>query len=179
MKGDGFRFGFGAASFFTAESRSSRREGSVQARTAQTNGSLVWCQNHKQCSKCLEPCKESRELSTEQCHGFCEPLFPKKNYECLTSCEFLKYVLAVRQGDCPAPERASGFAAACVESCAVDGECSGEKKCCSNGCGHTCQVPKTLYRGKRRPGEGGRPRRHRGGEAHGTGHTTRGHLQTC
>ncbi|XP_036091592.1 anosmin-1 isoform X2 [Rousettus aegyptiacus] len=117
------------------------------SRRSQTNGSLVWCQNHKQCSKCLEPCKESRELSTEQCHGFCEPLFPKKNYECLTSCEFLKYVLAVRQGDCPAPERASGFAAACVESCAVDGECSGEKKCCSNGCGHTCQVPKTLYRG--------------------------------
>lgn len=23
-------------------------------------------------SQCLEPCKESRELSTEQCHGFCE-----------------------------------------------------------------------------------------------------------
>lgn len=108
-----------------------------------------------------------------------QPLFPKKNYECLTSCEFLKYVLAVRQGDCPAPERASGFAAACVESCAVDSECSGERKCCSNGCGHTCQVPKTLYRGKRRPGEGGRPRRHRGGEAHGTGHATRGHLQRC
>ncbi|KAM4798348.1 uncharacterized protein ACH125_004407 [Urocitellus parryii] len=76
-----------------------------------------------------------------------QPLFPKKNYECLTSCEFLKYVLLVKQGDCPAPERASGFAAACVESCEVDHECSGVKKCCSNGCGHTCQVPKTLYKG--------------------------------
>ncbi|XP_037678241.1 anosmin-1 isoform X4 [Choloepus didactylus] len=91
----------------------------------QNNGSLVWCQNHKQCSK---------------------PLFPK-NYECLTSCEFLKYILAVKQEDCPAPEKASGFAAACVESCEVDSECSGVKKCCSNGCGHTCQVPKMLYRG--------------------------------
>ncbi|MBZ3880009.1 Anosmin-1 [Sciurus carolinensis] len=76
-----------------------------------------------------------------------QPLFPKKNYECLTSCEFLKYVLLVKQGDCPAPEKASGFAAACVESCEVDHECSGVKKCCSNGCGHTCQVPKTLYKG--------------------------------
>uniref|UniRef100_A0A8C9GLS7 WAP four-disulfide core domain protein 5 n=1 Tax=Piliocolobus tephrosceles TaxID=591936 RepID=A0A8C9GLS7_9PRIM len=62
------------------------------------------------------------------------------SYECLTSCEFLKYILLVKQGDCPAPEKASGFAAACVESCEVDNECSGVKKCCSNGCGHTCQV---------------------------------------
>lgn len=113
----------------------------------QNNGSLVWCQNHKQCSKCLEPCKESWRLREHQCQHFCEPLFPKKNYECLTSCEFLKYILSVKQGDCPAPEKASGFAAACVESCEVDSECSGVKKCCSNGCGHTCQVPKTLYKG--------------------------------
>ncbi|XP_023563216.1 anosmin-1 isoform X2 [Octodon degus] len=113
----------------------------------QNNGSLVWCQNHKQCSKCLEPCKEPGDLRKHQCQSFCEPLFPKKNYECLTSCEFLKYILLVKQGDCPAPEKASGFAAACVESCEVDNECSGVKKCCSNGCGHTCQVPKTLYKG--------------------------------
>ncbi|XP_059765880.1 anosmin-1 [Balaenoptera ricei] len=113
----------------------------------QNNGSLVWCQNHKQCSKCLEPCKVSWDLRKQQCQSFCEPLFPKKNYECLTSCEFLKYILSVKQGDCPAPEKASGFAAACVESCEADNECSGVKKCCSNGCGHTCQVPKTLYKG--------------------------------
>ncbi|XP_006835765.1 PREDICTED: anosmin-1 [Chrysochloris asiatica] len=87
----------------------------------------------------------------ERHHGIAllvlRPLFPKKNYECLTSCEFLKYILAVKQGDCPSPEKASGFAAACVESCEGDRECSGLKKCCSNGCGHTCQVPKTLYKG--------------------------------
>ncbi|XP_064429774.1 anosmin-1 isoform X3 [Mirounga angustirostris] len=113
----------------------------------QNNGSLIWCQNHKQCSKCLEPCKESWDPRKQQCQSVCEPLFPKKNYECLTSCEFLKYILSVKQGDCPAPEKASGFAAACVEGCEADNECSGVKKCCSNGCGHTCQVPKTLYKG--------------------------------
>lgn len=113
----------------------------------QYNGSLVWCQNHKQCSKCLEPCKESWDLKKNHCQNFCEPLFPKKHYECLTSCEFLKSVLSVKQGDCPAPEKASGFAAACVESCEADNECSGVKKCCSNGCGHTCQVPKNMYKG--------------------------------
>lgn len=53
----------------------------------------------------------------------------------------------MKQGDCPAPEKASGFAAACVESCEEDGECSALKKCCSNGCGHTCQVPKNPYKG--------------------------------
>ncbi|KAG8450551.1 hypothetical protein GDO86_002994 [Hymenochirus boettgeri] len=113
----------------------------------QNNGSLTWCQNHKQCSKCLEPCKDTWDLQKNNCHDLCEPLFPKKHYECLTSCEFLKSVLSVKQGDCPAPEKASGFAAACVESCDADNECSGVKKCCSNGCGHTCQVPKNLYKG--------------------------------
>uniref|UniRef100_A0A8C7CFN1 Anosmin 1 n=1 Tax=Oncorhynchus kisutch TaxID=8019 RepID=A0A8C7CFN1_ONCKI len=114
---------------------------------SQNNGSLVWCQNHKQCSKCLEPCKESWDLKENQCQDLCETLFPKKHYECLTSCEFLKSVEGVKQGDCPAPDKASGFAAACVESCEEDGECSAVKKCCTNGCGHTCQNPKNLYKG--------------------------------
>uniref|UniRef100_A0A670XMM7 Anosmin-1 n=1 Tax=Pseudonaja textilis TaxID=8673 RepID=A0A670XMM7_PSETE len=104
----------------------------------------VWGKTPK---PCLEPCKESWDLKKNHCQNFCEPLFPRKNYECLTSCEFLKYILSVKQGDCPAPEKASGFAAACVESCEADNECSGVKKCCSNGCGHTCQVPKNLYKG--------------------------------
>lgn len=58
--------------------------------------------------------------------------------------------MSAKQGECPAPEKASGFAAACVESCDADNECSGVKKCCSNGCGHTCQVPKNLYKGRKR-----------------------------
>ncbi|KAG8524564.1 Anosmin-1 [Galemys pyrenaicus] len=95
-----------------------------------------------------------------------QPLFPRKSSECLTSCEFLKHALAVKQGQCPAPEKSSGFAAACVESCEVDGECSGVKKCCPNGCGHTCQVPKTPYKGKE-PGRAGRPRGGRLGQTPG------------
>ncbi|KAG7254688.1 hypothetical protein CRUP_003291 [Coryphaenoides rupestris] len=101
--------------------------------------------------QCLEPCKETWDLKENQCQDLCEPLFPKKHYECLTSCEFLKSVEGVKQGDCPAPEKASGFAAACVESCEEDAECSAVKKCCSNGCGHTCQTPKNLYKGKGTP----------------------------
>ncbi|XP_071381897.1 anosmin-1-like [Centroberyx affinis] len=114
----------------------------------QNNGSLGWCHNHKQCAKCLEPCKDSWDMKRKsQCRELCERSFPKKHWECVTSCEFLRSVLAVKQGDCPPPERASGFAAACVESCDHDRECPAQKKCCSNGCGHTCQPPKNLYKG--------------------------------
>ncbi|XP_069573291.1 anosmin-1a [Brachyistius frenatus] len=114
----------------------------------QNNGSLGWCQGHKLCAKCLEPCKESWEMKRKSnCREMCERVFPKKYWECVTSCEFLQSVLAVKQGSCPPPEKASGFAAACVESCDNDGECSAQKKCCSNGCGHTCQSPKDLYQG--------------------------------
>ncbi|XP_044201353.1 anosmin-1a isoform X1 [Thunnus albacares] len=114
----------------------------------QNNGSLGWCHNHKQCAKCLEPCKDSWVMKRKSnCRELCERVFPKKHWECVTSCEFLQSVLAVKQGSCPPPERASGFAAACVESCDHDRECSAQKKCCSNGCGHTCQSPKDLYKG--------------------------------
>ncbi|KAF3857292.1 hypothetical protein F7725_009151 [Dissostichus mawsoni] len=98
--------------------------------------------------QCLEPCKDSWEMKRQSdCREMCERVFPKKHWECVTSCEFLQSVLAVKQGMCPPPERASGFAAACVESCDNDRECSTQKKCCSNGCGHTCQSPKDLYKG--------------------------------
>ncbi|XP_060716861.1 anosmin-1a [Tachysurus vachellii] len=113
----------------------------------QSNGSLGWCQGHKQCAKCLEPCKESWEQRDGSCREPCERVFAKRHGECVTSCEFLRSVMLLKQGECPAPERASGFAAACVESCEEDKECPGHKKCCANGCGHTCQPPRNLYRG--------------------------------
>lgn len=40
-------------------------------------------------------------------------------------------------GTCPTPE-GDGI---CVEECESDSCCKGIKKCCSNGCGHTCQIP--------------------------------------
>ncbi|XP_047432658.1 anosmin-1a [Mugil cephalus] len=114
----------------------------------QDNGSLGWCYNHRLCTKCLEPCKDSWDMKRKSnCQELCERVFPKNHWECVTSCEFLHSVLAVKQGSCPPPERASGFAAACVESCDHDRECSARKKCCSNGCGYTCQSPKDLYKG--------------------------------
>ncbi|KAG9328485.1 hypothetical protein JZ751_013556 [Albula glossodonta] len=49
------------------------------------------------------------QIKTQRC-GFGLPsLFPKKHYECMTSCEFRRSVEVVKQGDCPTPHRASGF----------------------------------------------------------------------
>uniref|UniRef100_A0A8C2G1R6 Anosmin 1b n=1 Tax=Cyprinus carpio TaxID=7962 RepID=A0A8C2G1R6_CYPCA len=91
--------------------------------------------------QCLQPCKELWETRRALSPKTCE------HHECVTSAEFLRSLRSQKQGDCPPAQRASGFAAACVEGCAVDRECSGFKKCCSNGCGHTCQSPANLYRG--------------------------------
>uniref|UniRef100_A0A3B5QS02 WAP domain-containing protein n=1 Tax=Xiphophorus maculatus TaxID=8083 RepID=A0A3B5QS02_XIPMA len=82
----------------------------------------------------------------------CNPIalnqvFQRMQWECVASCHFLHSVLAAKQGRCPPPEGASGFAAACIESCDHDKECSLQKKCCFNGCGHTCQPPTDLYKG--------------------------------
>ncbi|KAG7230557.1 hypothetical protein INR49_025273 [Caranx melampygus] len=71
----------------------------------------------------------------------------QKQTECVTSREFLASLRLSRQGDCPPPQRATGFAAACVESCSSDQHCPSPRKCCSNGCGHTCQAPANLYKG--------------------------------
>ncbi|KAM6963129.1 anosmin-1b [Aplochiton taeniatus] len=108
----------------------------------QNDDVLVWCESHRRCSQCLQPCKELWETQRSLSQKACE-----KQPECVTSWEFLLSLRSSRQGDCPPPQRATGFAAACVESCSSDQHCPAPKKCCSNGCGHTCQAPAHLYKG--------------------------------
>uniref|UniRef100_A0A671W394 Anosmin 1b n=1 Tax=Sparus aurata TaxID=8175 RepID=A0A671W394_SPAAU len=92
--------------------------------------------------QCLQPCKDLWETRKVLSPKSCE-----KQTECVTSREFLTSLRSSRQGDCPPPQRATGFAAACVESCSSDQHCPSPRKCCSNGCGHTCQAPANLYKG--------------------------------
>ncbi|XP_054915316.1 anosmin-1-like isoform X2 [Poeciliopsis prolifica] len=111
------------------------------------NGSLGWCHGNKQCSQCLKPCVHDWKMKKRSdCRELCEVL-QRKQWECVASCHFLHSVLAAKQGSCPPPEGASGFAAACIAGCDHDKQCSMQKKCCFNGCGHTCQPPKDLYKG--------------------------------
>ncbi|XP_076617934.1 anosmin-1b isoform X1 [Chaetodon auriga] len=111
-------------------------------RHLQSDQVLVWCENHRRCAQCLQPCKDLWETRKVLSPKSCE-----KQTECVTSREFLTSLRSSRQGDCPPPQRATGFAAACVESCSSDQHCPSPRKCCSNGCGHTCQAPANLYKG--------------------------------
>ena len=43
---------------------------------------------------------------------------------------------AEKPGECPAVP--PGTVGTCVEMCSNDDDCSDDKKCCSNGCGHVC-----------------------------------------
>ncbi|MBN3321940.1 KALM protein, partial [Atractosteus spatula] len=112
-------------------------------RNLQNNEILGWCESHRRCAQCLQPCKELWESRRDLSHKPCE-----KHHECVTSSEFLRSIRVQKQGDCPPPQKASGFAAACVESCAADRDCAGTRKCCPNGCGHTCQTPANLFKGE-------------------------------
>ncbi|RVE73526.1 hypothetical protein OJAV_G00032240 [Oryzias javanicus] len=111
-------------------------------RHIQSDQVLVWCENHRRCAQCLQPCEELWETRTVLPPKACE-----KQTECMTSRDFLASLRLSRQGDCPPPQRATGFAAACVESCSSDQHCPSSRKCCYNGCGHTCQAPANLYKG--------------------------------
>ncbi|XP_078521939.1 anosmin-1-like [Lissotriton helveticus] len=111
-------------------------------RNVQNDDILNWCDSNRRCSQCLQPCKEFWDPHRKPCLGKCE-----NHPECLTSCAFLRSLQTFKQGDCPPAEKASGFAAACVESCVADHECPGTRKCCSNDCGYTCQIPANIYRG--------------------------------
>ncbi|XP_056421296.1 anosmin-1-like [Hyla sarda] len=90
----------------------------------------------------MQPCMGEWDVMTKQCHRKCE-----KRHECIASCEYLTSLQVMKQGHCPPPHRASGFAAACVLSCSADTDCPGSKKCCANGCGLTCQVPVSMFKG--------------------------------
>ena len=43
-----------------------------------------------------------------------------------------------KPGRCPAPMRGAGI---CIQECNNDEGCSGNRKCCFNGCGHVCLDP--------------------------------------
>ncbi|KAL3869867.1 hypothetical protein ACJMK2_042494 [Sinanodonta woodiana] len=57
--------------------------------------------------------------------------------------------LAAKSGSCP---DSSGMIGSCVEDCSSDDDCVGSQKCCSNGCGHTCQKPTSVRSSTSKPG---------------------------
>ncbi|XP_077987359.1 anosmin-1-like [Glandiceps talaboti] len=110
--------------------------------THRLNGETV-CEEDTKCAACLKPCQGMyKNLST--CMSKCESI---DDDECFASCEFIKTIHKNKAGECPNPEEATAFAAACLEECAEDMECGEALKCCPNTCGHTCQEPVDRFKG--------------------------------
>lgn len=98
--------------------------------------------------------------------GECCPVCPEKLYcvsggnvyhdgqqfksDCNTcTCDKGQIICTLIQCDAPKPgicPRSIGFGI-CVELCTTDSSCPGDQKCCSTGCGHTCQSPVDNYIG--------------------------------
>ncbi|XP_043228022.1 balbiani ring protein 3-like isoform X2 [Amphibalanus amphitrite] len=77
------------------------------------------------------PCKQDGEIIDIECN----------------SCTCIQGYLLCSQEECPpvkpgfCPKITKGYKGKCVEDCDSDYNCDGEHKCCSTGCGHTCQKP--------------------------------------
>ena len=67
------------------------------------------------------------------------------SFNCLSLFEFLCKAAPKepKPGQCPVVE--SGGFGICVQECDDDSGCSGDQKCCSNGCGRTCMDPISMH----------------------------------
>ncbi|XP_052216952.1 anosmin-1-like [Dreissena polymorpha] len=96
------------------------------------------CKTNRECFQCMKPCASNKqELMHNKCDNVCE----NGEKTCEDSCEFLYYTYMYKAGDCPKPESAKGFEAACLASCRTDGDCDDDSKCCPNLCGYVCRKP--------------------------------------
>ncbi|XP_078000283.1 uncharacterized protein LOC144452853 isoform X2 [Glandiceps talaboti] len=84
---------------------------------------------------CIEDCE-----SDNDCRG---------DMKCCSSgcghiCQLPEEEVTVNEkpGECPAVE--DGGFGICLELCSNDGDCDGDEKCCSNGCGHACSKPQEI-----------------------------------
>ncbi|XP_037080457.1 zonadhesin-like [Pollicipes pollicipes] len=125
---------------------------------AECDGDAKCCNNG--CAfKCLKPrkpgCAETKCKVGYKCaedrygNPQCKPIPCYQDGEVVdiecNSCTCIQGFLLCSQEDCPptkpgfCPRIVRGYQGVCVEGCTDDYSCPGEQKCCSTGCGHTCQ----------------------------------------
>lgn len=68
-------------------------------------------------------------------------LFDMK-YDCYTlitniDIRYILLIAELKEGTCPIPQ--SNSTGICIEECQMDANCTEARKCCFNGCGHSCQ----------------------------------------
>ncbi|CAG2200678.1 WFDC3 [Mytilus edulis] len=109
---------------------------------------------------CVEECNRDDDCQVKP--GFCPPVPTDSSGVCVDECSsddtcpgeqkccsngcghFCSVTISgviprpVKPGFCPpVPTDSAGV---CVDECSSDDTCQGEKKCCSNGCGHFCSM---------------------------------------
>ncbi|XP_030838142.1 anosmin-1 isoform X2 [Strongylocentrotus purpuratus] len=136
---------FGDGNTISARCHSTCLSAHVTSSALHTNGTgsyslLEECSSNINCSSCIYPCKKSHK-SLDTCKAKCQTQMEAVSAPdiCVASCNFIKFIKNAKIGVCPSTF--GGFAEACVNECEDDQGCNGEKKCCDNGCGRTCQVP--------------------------------------
>ncbi|XP_053545555.1 WAP four-disulfide core domain protein 3-like isoform X2 [Bombina bombina] len=122
-------------------------------------GNLKCCSNG-----CGKTCQAPNSIPKETKPGTCPPVKPGSSGICVNSCDQdsncegnLKCCSngcgttcqapnsipkETKTGSCPPLK--PGSAGLCINRCDQDSDCQGTLKCCSNGCGKTCQAPNSI-----------------------------------
>ncbi|XP_037081124.1 kielin/chordin-like protein [Pollicipes pollicipes] len=127
---------------------------------AECDGAAKCC-NNGCANRCLKPRKRGCDTfmckvgykCTEETPGqpTCERIPCSQDGEVVdidcNSCTCIQGFLLCSQEVCPptkpgfCPRLVKGYKGSCVEDCSYDMNCPGDYKCCSTGCGDTCQKP--------------------------------------
>ncbi|XP_030837519.1 prestalk protein isoform X2 [Strongylocentrotus purpuratus] len=95
-------------------------------------------ENQKCCTNgCGHLCMRTESTPCPQvmCMMWCPYGFKQDSDGC-NLCECANQTV-IHEGECPVV--AEGMMGICMTTCDHDGSCSANQKCCSNGCGHSCQ----------------------------------------
>ncbi|XP_048244920.1 uncharacterized protein LOC124117390 isoform X3 [Haliotis rufescens] len=145
---------------YNCESRMSNKSGMCPPRNSTMIGICVeYCSSDASCPgaekccshgcghSCQQPIHHPNPCTNMTCYngGSCMPL--GNSTSCLCHRGYTGYQCETRipnqninkSGMCP--PRNSTMMGTCAEYCSSDASCPGAEKCCSNGCGHSCQQP--------------------------------------
>ncbi|XP_070557411.1 balbiani ring protein 3-like [Ptychodera flava] len=116
----------------------------VQVSDVEKPGECPFVRGNDRVGICVEECSSDGDCSSDEkcCSNGC-------GHTCVKP---LGVVDVEKPGECPVASGGGGFGI-CLEECSSDGDCSGDEKCCSNGCGHTCVKPLKVADVVEKPGE--------------------------
>ncbi|XP_052094586.1 endoprotease bli-4-like isoform X4 [Mytilus californianus] len=98
-------------------------------------------------SQCTGVCGQGTKSRIRLCNDHSNSRYCPGDRSEKVSCRLPQCQFEIQSGEnysgCPSP---SWLTSKCVEQCSRDNDCSGDAKCCYNGCGHSCEISRTWYR---------------------------------